>query len=249
MGIFIVNRKIFNFVFKNLKECFNLPKYAQARESISVNTMVLSLPWTPKKLEKFIALLNDTFDVDINIDLSVSMLVADIDTKYSSRFWGGIWQPRTEVYQYTGWNIVDRINNSNPKAVLDVGCGFNQFKARIQNLIGIDAFNNSADFMVDILDYNVPNESYDHVIVFGSINFGDFSDIEAKFKKVVDLTMPGGTIYVRANPGEIHKNGQWVDIYPWDFETAYNIAVLNNCKLESFKKDNGNRLYFELIKK
>jgi len=249
MGIFIVNHKIFNFVLKNLKDCFNLPKYIEVYENINPHTIVSSLPWTPKKQEKFMALLSDTFDVDINIDgVSVSMLTADIDTKYSARFWGGIWQPRTEVYQYTGWNIVERINKSNPKAVLDVGCGFNQFKARIPNLVGIDAFNNSADFMVDILDYNVPNESYDHVIVFGSINFGDFDDINARFKKVIDLTMRGGTIYVRANPGEVHKNGPWVDIYPWDFETAYKIASIHDCKLESFKKDNGNRLYFELRK-
>lgn len=243
-----MNHKIFNQIQENLKQSFNLPKYKDVQASINPNTIITSLPWTPKKQEKFIESLNKIFDVEIDINMSLLNLTNSIDIKYSARFWGEIWQPRTDVFQYTGWNIVERINKANPKAVLDVGCGFNQFKARIPNLIGIDAFNNSADFMVDILDYNVPNESYDHVIVFGSINFGDFNDINDRFKKVIDLTMPGGTIYVRANPGEVHKNGTWIDIYPWDFETAFKIANLHNCKLESFKKDNGNRLYFELKK-
>jgi hypothetical protein len=59
---------------------------------------------------------------------------------------------------------------------------------------------------------------------------------------------PNGKIYVRANPGIAHKNGPWIDIYPWDFDTAYKIANTYNCELSSFKKDNGDRLYFELRK-
>lgn len=244
-----MNNKIFNFLLKNLEETFNLPKYAEIRNSFNTKTMISELPWTPARFEKFKDKVATTFDVDnINYDGSIIDLTNDIDTKYSARFWGGIWQPRTEVYQYTGWGIVDRINKANPRAVLDVGCGFNQFKARIPNLIGIDAYNNNADYMVDILDYNVPNESYDHIIVFGSINFGDFDDINKRFKKVIDLCMSGGTIYVRANPGHVHKNGPWIEIYPWDFDTAYKIAQIHNCELSSFKKDNGDRLYFELKK-
>jgi len=243
-----VNRKIYNFLYKNLHDAFNLPKYDDFNKTMTQWTIVNALPWTPKRWEKFCNQINNEFDLEINFNGTIADITHDIDQKYSARFWGGIWQPRTEVYQFTGWNIVEIINKANPKAVLDVGCGFNQFKARIPNLIGIDAYNNSADYMVDILDYTVPNESYDHVIVFGSINFGEFDDINARFKKVIDLTMVGGKIYVRANPGHVHKNGQWIDIYPWDFDTAYRIAQLHNCELSSFKKDNGDRLYFELTK-
>ena len=242
-----MNKKIFNFLIKNLQDAFNLPKY----QNITINkeTNIESLPWTPARYKKFTDKITQTFDIDeINFNGNIADITADIDTKYCQRFWGGIWQPRTEIYQYSGWNIVDKINKENPKAVLDVGCGFNQFKARIPNLIGIDAYNNSADYMVDILDYTVANNTYDHIIVFGSINFGDYDDVDIRMKKVIDLTMPNGKIYMRANPGIVHKNGQWIDIYPWDFDTAYKIANKYNCELSSFKKDNGDRIYFELVK-
>lgn len=242
-----MNNKIFNFLLKNLQDSFNLPKYNHI--VINKETIVKDLPWTPKRYEKFTEKINFIFDLDgINFDGSLIDVTNDINERYCTRFWGGIWQPRTETYQYSGWNIVDKINKTKPTAVLDVGCGFNQFKARIPNLIGIDAYNNNADYMVDILDYTVPDNTYDHVIVFGSINFGDFEDVRIRMKKVIDITKPDGIIYVRANPGETHKNGQWIDIYSWDFDTAYKIAQMYSCELSSFKKDNGNRLYFELRK-
>ena len=233
---------------KNLQDAFNLPKYDDVRSAINKDTDIVALPWTPVRWEKFVDAINQNFDLDINFIGTLVDVTNDINEKYCARFWGGIWQPRTEIYQYTGWNIVERINKANPVAVLDVGCGFNPFKARIPNLVGIDAYNNSADYMVDILDYTVADNTYDHVIVFGSINFGDYSDVALRMKKVIDLTMPSGTIYVRANPGHVHKNGPWIDIYSWDFDTAYKIANAYNCELSSFKKDNGDRLYFELKK-
>jgi hypothetical protein len=243
-----MNKKIFNYLVKNLQDAFNLPKYDDFNKTMTQWTVVNALPWTPKRWEKFRNHINSEFDLEINFNGTIADITHDIDQKYSARFWGGIWQPRTEVYQYTGWNIVERINKENPVAVLDVGCGFNQFKARIPNLVGIDAYNNNADYMVDILDYTVPDNTYDHIIVFGSINFGEYDDIEVRMKKVIDLTMPDGKIYVRANPGIPHKNGPWIDIYPWNFDTAYKIANTYNCELSSFKKDNGDRLYFELRK-
>jgi len=244
-----MNTKIFNHLVEKLRETFNLPRWDQIRTSISADTIILDLPWTPKRLAKFKDDLANLFDVEIDLSGSVTNVTADIDDKYAARFWGGgVWQPRTDVYQYTGWNIVDEINKLNPKAVLDVGCGYNQFKPRIKNLVGIDKFNNSADYMVDILEYNVEPETYDAVIVFGSINFGDYDDVSARFRKVFELTAPGGKIYVRANPGQTHKNGSWIEIFPWDFESAHRIAKENAVTLVTFKKDNGDRLYFEYQK-
>ena len=240
-----MNRKIFHHLLEKLRDTFNLPRWDEIRDSINADTIVLALPWTPKRLEKFRGHIMSTFDVECNFNGSLAAITADIDEKYSARFWGGgVWQPRTDIYQYTGWNIVDEINKREPRAVLDVGCGYNQFKPRIQNLVGIDKFNNSADYMVDILEYTVSPETYDAVIVFGSINFGEYDDVSSRFKKVFDLTAPGGRIYVRANPGYSHKNGLWIDIFPWDFEHAHRIAKENAATLVTFKKDNGDRLYF-----
>lgn len=240
-----MNRKILDHLLQNLRDFFKLEKYSAVRQSLGPSTRIDELPWTPRRLEKFKQGIRNTFDVDVEARGTILDLSEEIDVQYAARFWGGgVWQPKTDIYQYTGWGIVDEINKRNPRRVLDVGCGYNQFKPRIPNLVGIDKFNNSADYMVDILEYNVEPGTYDAVIVFGSINFGDYEDISAKFRKVFDLTASGGRIYVRANPGETHKNGPWVAIYPWDFETAHRIASENNASMVMFKRDNGNRLFF-----
>ena len=246
-----MNRKILGFLLENLKDSFKLSRWDTIREGIGVHTVIDELPWTPARLQKFKDKILTTFQLDdVDLHRSAADLTHEIDMKYSARFWGqGVWQPRTDVYQYTGWNIVDEINKLNPRKVLDVGCGYNQFKPRIQNLVGIDKFNNSADYMVDILDFNVEPESFDAVIVFGSINFGDWDDMSKRYKKVFELLVPGGRIYVRANPGYVHKNGQWIDIFPWNFEYAHKIAKENNAELVTFKQDNGERLFFMFEKK
>lgn len=245
-----MNTKILAYILKTLDNAFNLDRWANIRSELNKDTDIRALPWTPKRFEKFEHELRTTFDVDAVIEGSVSDLVEDIDIKYATRFWGGgVWQPKTDIYQYTGWGLVDEINKRNPKKVLDVGCGYNQFKPRIPNLIGIDKFNNSADYMVDILEYNVAPNTYDAVMVLGSINFGEYADVAERFQKVVEITAPGGRIYVRANPGETHKNGAWIQIFPWDFEAAHRVANECGVELVTFKKDNGNRLFFLLEKK
>ena len=244
-----MNTRIFSLIDENLKNSFNLPKYDNINEQITENTHVGSLPWSPARLRKFKDSITSKLQLDISsVDVTVKELVADLDKKYMHRFFGEIWQPTTEKYQYSGWSLVDLINNTNPKAVLDFGCGYHPFKSRINNLIGIDPFNNSADYMVDILDFAVEPESYDHIIVFGSLNFGDRGDIETRFAKLESILMPGGRMYFRANPGHLWPKGPYVDIFPWSFEVAYELAKKHNLELEKFKQDNGDRLYFEFHK-
>ena len=244
-----MNHKILRYLLENLNEAFKLERWAKIRANLNKDTVVKDLSWTPKRLEKFISKIKTDFDLDAENCGTVVELANDLDFKYSSRFWGGgVWHPKTDIYQYTGWAIVDEINKRQPKAVLDVGCGYNQFKPRIPNLIGIGKFNNQADYMVDILQYNV-DTLYDAIIVFGSINFGEYEDISIRFKKVFSLLAPGGRVYVRANPGEAHSNGPWIQHYPFDFETAMKLAKENDVELLTFKQDNGNRLYFVYDKK
>jgi hypothetical protein len=50
------------------------------------------------------------------------------------------------------------------------------------------------------------------------------------------------------NPGIPHAAGPWVDIFPWDFATVKEFELEFDLKLETFKKDSNNRLYFEYIK-
>jgi hypothetical protein len=134
------------------------------------------------------------------------------------------------------------------KKVLDVGCGYHPFKGRIQNLIGIDPYNNQADYEVDILEYKVKPESHDVIIALGSINFNSKDEIEARFSHCVNLLKKDGKFYLRANPGITHKTGPYVEIFPWTFEVVNEFAEKYNLKLDTFKKDANDRLYFVYTK-
>ena len=111
-----MNSKIFRHVIGKLHEAFSLARWEAVRQNLGHDTALHDLPWTPKRQERFIEDLAATFDVEIRLQGNVMDLVNAIDTGYASRFWGGgVWQPRTDTYQYTGWGIVDEINKRNPR--------------------------------------------------------------------------------------------------------------------------------------
>ena len=237
-----MNTKIFNLIKENLHTSFNLPKYANI--IIDETTQVDALPWTPARYRKF----RDAVELELSLPCdyvgTLRSIVDDLSERYILRFFSEIWKPRTNDYDYTGFQLVEEINAQNPQAVLDVGCGYHPFKGRIQNLVGIDPYNNCADFEVDILEYRVKRESYDHILALGSINFNSRDEIEARFAHCVDLLMPGGKFYLRANPGIVHKSGPYVDIFPWRFEIVNEFADKYNLKLLKYKQDANDRLYF-----
>lgn len=220
-----------------------MARYQGISDSIGADTVVENLPWTPARYRKFKDAIEGELQLSSDFQGTVADIVNDLDLRYMHRFFGEIWKPNTDRYNYTGWALADEINKHDPKNVLDVGCGYNHLKGRIPNLIGIDPFNNCADYMVDILEYRVAPGTHDHIIVLGSINFNSKADIEARFSHCVDLLAPGGRMYFRANPGLPHKTGPWVDIFPWSFEVVKEFEAKYRLKLETFKKDD-NRLYF-----
>lgn len=241
-----MNTKIFNLITKNLQTAFNLPKYADI--SIDADTRVQDLPWTPARYKKF----KDAVEAELSLPCdyvgTLRSIVDDLSERYILRFFSEIWKPRTGDYEHTGWELANEINKLNPQKVLDVGCGYHPFKGRIQNLIGIDPYNNCADYEVDILDYKVKPESHDVIIALGSINFNSRNDIESRFSHCVDLLKPGGRFFLRANPGITHKTGPYVDVFPWTFEVANELAEKYNLHLDTYKKDANDRLYFVYTK-
>lgn len=232
-----MNSKIFSHVVKNLRNVWHLHQHADIRNCIGADTILESLPWTPARRSKFVESLQSTFGVNVELTGTVRDLVERTDRKYLAWFFGEVWKPRTENYYWTGWRIADEINRQDPQNVLDVGCGYNPFKGRIPNLVGIDPYNNCADYMVDIMDYTVESQSHDHIIALGSINFNSREDIELRFAQCVNLLMPGGKLWMRANPGNDHAAGPWVDIFPWNFAIAHDLARKFEIKLETLKQD------------
>ena len=241
-----MNNKIFKLILENLEDSFSLPKYKSI--VIDERTRLDFLPWTPVRFEKFKVKIEDALDLEASFTGTVEQIVDNLDKQYMSRFFGQIWKPNTDCYSYSGWNLIDTINNDKPASVLDVGCGFNQFKNRINNLVGVDPYNNCADYMVDILEYVPDVSGYDAILALGSINFNSELDVTTRFTKVVDMLNTNGKLYVRANPGESWKNGPYVDIFKWDFEFAQTIAKNNKLKLDAYKKDANNRLFLVYTK-
>ena len=237
-----MNTKIFTLIQKNLQSAFNLPKYQKI--VIDADTLVDQLPWTPARYTKFKDAVEAELSLPCDYKGTLRDIVDDLSERYILRFFSEIWKPRTGDYEHTGWELADEINQLNPVSVLDVGCGYHPFKGRIQNLIGIDPYNNCADYEVDILDYKVKPESHDVIIALGSINFNSREDIQARFAHCVSLLRPGGKFFLRANPGIPHKTGPYVQIFPWTFEIANEFAELYNLKLDTFKRDANERLYF-----
>jgi hypothetical protein len=236
-----MNTKIFNLVHENLLRAFNLPKYENICDSLGPHTVVDSLPWTPARYRKFKDAVEAELQLPCDYVGTLRSIVDDLSERYTHRFFAEIWKPRTNDYDYTGWQLVDEINALNPRSVLDVGCGYHPFKGRINNLVGIDPYNNCSDYMVDILDYA---GSHDIIVALGSINFNSQDEIESRFKKCVDILDVDGKFYLRANPGITHKTGPYVDIFPWTFAVIKEFAEKYNLKLLEFKKDANDRLYF-----
>ena len=241
-----MNTKIFKLITKNLQDAFNLPKYQNI--AIDENTAVDKLPWTPARYSKF----KNTVEAELSLPCdyvgTLREIVDDLSERYILRFFSEIWKPRTGDYEHTGWELAEEVNKLNPKNVLDVGCGYHPFKGRIQNLIGIDPYNNCADYEVDILDYKVKPGSHDVIIALGSINFNSRDEIEARFAHCVNLLSVGGKFFLRANPGITHKTGPYVEIFNWTFEVVNEFAEKYNLKLETFKRDANERLYFVYTK-
>jgi len=242
-----MNTKIFALIEKNLKQAFNLPKYQKISDAIDKNTEVDKLPWTPARYAKFKDAVEAELSLPCDYRGTLESIVADLSERYTKRFFGEIWKPRTGDYDYTGWELAEEIAAQNPKAVLDVGCGYHPFKGRIPNLVGIDPYNNCADYEVDILEYKVKHK-HDHILALGSINFNSQDEIEQRFSHCVDLLETGGKFYLRANPGIPHKTGPYVDIFPWSFEVVNEFADKYNLKLETFKRDANDRLFFVYTK-
>jgi len=241
-----MNTKIFNLICKNLQDSFALPKYASI--VIDADTQVQDLPWTPARYRKFKDMIEAELSLPCDYVGTVRGIVDDLSERYILRFFSEIWKPRTGDYEHTGWELAEEINKLNPERVLDVGCGYHPFKGRINNLIGIDPYNNCADYEVDILEYRVKHQ-YDVIMALGSINFNSQDEIQARFSHCVDLLKTGGKFFLRANPGITHKTGPYVEIFNWTFEVVSEFAETYNLNLDTFKKDANDRLYFVYTKR
>ena len=188
-----------------------------------------------------------TFGVDVSnvFFKEMSQLADRIDELVLERYFSEHWQSRTKKYKYSGLKLIDEVNNLKPKAVLDVGCGFNEFKGKIHNLTGIDPYNSKADIKVKIADYS-PDTLFDVIICLGSVNFGSTDKIFKELENIMRLSAPSAKMFFRVNPGmqQPQPEAKWITFYPWESTFIINCADHFKVELLELRDDSNGRLYF-----
>ena len=197
--------------------------------------------------------IQGTFNIEID-DVSynnIGELVDRIDDKVLHKYFGSVWNGGIKNFKWSGLRLIDEVNALKPRRVLDIGCGYHEFKGKIHNLVGIDPYNKCADHEVALLDYH-PEEKFDATLALGSINFGSTDKIYAELEHAVSLCNPGALMYFRANPGLPHDKAEsdWIYFYPWDSNFIVNCAEQLNVDILDIRTDtHKNRLYFVWRKK
>jgi SAM-dependent methyltransferase len=126
-----------------------------------------------------------------------------------------------EKYPINGKTMVDEINNLDPTLVVDLGCGLNQYKGLINNLVGVDVVGCREDITKDITDLkeHFTDHSVDVILALGSINFGEDDLIRQQLTEVKRLLKPGGIAYFRANQNDHDKDHKGdLRYYDWSKE-------------------------------
>ena len=189
--------------------------------------------------------LKETFGVEVNRCDTLEAYVEAIDNACLNRYFSKYWQNDMKKWKYSGVKLIDEVNNLKPRAVLDVGCGYNEFKGKIKNLIGIDPYNDKADFKVSTLEYNT-DQKFDVILCLGSVNFGSRDKIIAEVAKCVNLLTDGGTMFFRVNPGVQHDKPEadWIEFYAWNVPFIIELSEMFNLKILDIRDDTNQRKYF-----
>jgi hypothetical protein len=162
-----------------------------------------------------------------------------------NKYFATKWHSNIDQYIHSGWALVDKIQSN--ELVLDVGCGRNEFRGRIPNLIGVDPAFAEADYQVSIEEFQ-STELFDVAFCLGSINFGDEDIILNQIYHVVKLLKSTARIYWRCNPGvadhsnEACKN---INFFPWSLDKHVRYSEHFGFRLTTCRWDNNNRIYAE----
>ena len=169
--------------------------------------------------------------------------------RHFCRYQNFVIRPFSLYRSHTGLSGAKYINSLKPKAVLDVGCGANNFKNVIHNLTGIDLIHYptiatmhripqpiGADIVGDVLHHykNLKNK-FDIIFCVGALNDGDENHICEKLELFKDLVGKGGRIFGHVRPGQtndLERNEKLGFLhYSWTFDEALRIASVMNLEV------------------
>ena len=187
----------------------------------------------------------ETFGVEVKRCDTIEQYVEAIDNACLHNYFSKYWQNDMKKWKFSGVALIDEINSLKPRTVLDVGCGYNEFKGRIDNLIGIDPYNDKADLQVSTLEYRT-DQLFDVIMCLGSVNFGDRDKVIAEVGRCVTLLEDGGTMFFRVNPGVQHDKpeAKWIEFFAWNVPFIIELAEIFNLKILDIRDDTNQRKYF-----
>ena len=170
---------------------------------------------------------------DKNIDQNGRDFMVELETidAVKKHFnWSPYSKERWATHNLSSLNLVEFINSREPNLVVDIGCGKNNFKGLVPNVIGIDV----ADYPEADLNLSLEQVyeqgiigagSADVVLALGSLNFGTWEHVKQQFRMAIDFVRPGGVFVVRVRlhlsrdgakplslqqgPGRIQHNWNW----------------------------------------
>jgi SAM-dependent methyltransferase len=194
--------------------------------------------------------IRETFGVTVKRCDTLEQYTQAIDDACLHNYFSKYWNNDMKKWKYSGLALVDEVNDLKPRAVLDVGCGYNEFKGKINNLIGIDPYNDRADFEVSTMDYKT-DQKFDVILCLGSVNFGSRDKIIAEVGRCVNLLADSGTMFFRVNPGIQHDKpeAQWIEFFAWNVPFIIELAELFNLQVMDIRDDTNSRKYFVYRKK
>ena len=192
----------------------------------------------------------ETFGVEVDRCDTLEKYTDVIDDACLHKYFSKYWQNDMKKWKYSGVALIDEVNSLKPRAVLDVGCGYNEFKGKINNLIGIDPYNDRADFEVSTLEYKT-DQKFDVILCLGSVNFGSRDKIIAEVGRCVNLLAEGGTMFFRVNPGIQHDRpeAKWIEFFSWNVPFIIDLADMFNLQVLDIRDDTNSRKYFVYRKK
>ena len=187
----------------------------------------------------------ETFGVEVDRCDTLEQYVEAIDVACLHKYFSKYWENDIKKWKYSGLALVEEVNSLKPRAVLDVGCGYNEFRGKIDNLIGIDPYNDRADLQVSTLEYRT-DQKFDVIMCLGSINFGSRDKILAEIGRCVDLLADGGTMFFRVNPGVQHNKpeAKWIEFFAWNVPFIIELSEIFNLKVLDIRDDSNQRKYF-----
>lgn len=199
--------------------------------------------------------MNRVLDFILNSNDDDKMMFAnDINSLIMDLYFTKYWKDNSMSFSKSGKNLVEVVNQLNPESVLDVGCGNNNFKGLINNLIGIDPFNAKADVNATLFKHYIdnPEQQFDVVLALDSVNCGRRPDIIESFDLINRITKQGGYQFWRVDTGVPEcKEFPMIDLldfFEWNEKLIRNLAEYNGFEVKELCEETNDvgekRLFF-----